>query len=405
MNKKSVYRSFIIVTILLLMAKLSLQIQNSSVNSLVLINGTLIDGTGGPPLANAVVIIKDDLIEDIGTRGNIEIPADAKIINIQGATMLPGFINAHIHNGYNTQNLRAWAQDGVTTVRDLGGNPQNDLFTFRDEAGGDPHNARLIAAGPMVTVPNGYPMVPWGSSSGLPVTSPEDAREKVTQLLGDGADMIKIAVESGGSFNRIIPTLSQEEAAAIVEVAHQNGTIVSAHVLDSRDLEHALNAGVDDIAHMVWDYPTDSLIERVKDQGVYWVPTLELWYAVNPDLGNTALHNLNRFVQAGGHVALGTDYDGYDSVFDLGMPIREIKWMLAAGMTPMQIIVAATKNAAHVCNIENEVGTIEKGKTADILIVVGNPLDDIDSLMNKKMVINRGNIIYMGKKSASHRRD
>jgi imidazolonepropionase-like amidohydrolase len=155
----------------------------------------------------------------------------------------------------------------------------------------------------------------------------------------------------------------------------------------------ALKAEVNDIAHMVTDDPSDDLIQRVVNQGVYWVPTLELWHGVGYGLGDVAIHNLRRFVKSGGLVALGTDFDGYNCPFDLGMPIREVRWMREAGMTPMQIIVAATKNASHVCNLEDKIGTLEKGKTADILIVKGNPLRDIEALLNPRMVIHGGEII------------
>jgi len=397
MNKRFLFLSFVLFFLLFLFAFHGIQISALSSPTIALTNGTLIDGTGGPLLFQAVVIIEKGLIADIGDQNKIRIPADATIIDLKGSTLLPGFINAHVHHGYSNFNLNAWAKSGVTTVRDLGGNPRNDLFAFRDAAMRNPQNARLIAAGPMVTVPKGYPMVPWGAPTGLLVLSPDDARNKVSQLLDKGADIIKIALEGGESFNRKIPRLSIEEATAIVAVTHQRGTVVSAHVLVSGDLEIALNAGVDDIAHMVWDDLNDSLIERMIDEGVYWVPTLELWYAVNPSLGKAASQNLRRFVKAGGKVALGTDYDGYDSEFDLGMPIREIRWMQAAGMTPMQIIIAATKNAAFVCNLENQIGTIEKGKSADLLIVNGDPLADINVLLKKRMVINRGEIIYKRK--------
>jgi imidazolonepropionase-like amidohydrolase len=397
MNKRFLFLSFVLFFLLFLFAFHGIQISALSSPTIALTNGTLIDGTGGPLLFQAVVIIEKGLIADIGDQNKIRIPADATIIDLKGSTLLPGFINAHVHHGYSNFNLNAWAKSGVTTVRDLGGNPRNDLFAFRDAAMRNPQNARLIAAGPMVTVPKGYPMVPWGAPTGLPVRSPDDARNKVSRLLDEGADVIKIALEGGKSFNRKIPKLSNEEAAAIVAVAHQRGTVVSAHVLVSGDLEIALNAGVDDIAHMVWNDLNDSLIERMIDEGVYWAPTLELWYAVNPSLGKAASQNLRRFVKAGGKVALGTDYDGYDSEFDLGMPIREIRWMQAAGMTPMQIIIAATKNAAFVCNLENQIGTIEKGKSADLLIVNGDPLADINVLLKKRMVINRGEIIYKRK--------
>jgi imidazolonepropionase-like amidohydrolase len=179
----------------------------------------------------------------------------------------------------------------------------------------------------------------------------------------------------------------------ITDVAHRRGTIVSAHVLVSKDLEYALDAGVDDIAHMVMDDPSDELIKRVVNQGVYWVPTLELWHGVRHGLGDVAINNLRRFVKAGGLVALGTDFDGYNCPFDLGMPIREIRWMREAGMTPMQVIIAATKNASHVCNLGDSIGTLEKGKIADVLIVKGNPLEDVEALLNLRMVIHGGQII------------
>jgi imidazolonepropionase-like amidohydrolase len=322
----------------------------------------------------------------------MELPSDAEIIDVAGATILPGFFNAHVHQAYNENNLKTWAQAGVTTVRDLGGNPQNNLFAFRDRVNQNPQCARLVAAGPMVTVPNGYPTIPFGGSYSYYVTSTEDARQKINQLLDDGADLIKIAMESGVIFGRTIAMLSPEQAAAIVAVAHQRGTVVSVHVSVSQDLSKALDAGVDDIAHMVVDNLPDNLIQRMITDDVYWVPTLELWYGTGA-YGTTATNNLRKFFKAGGKVALGTDYAGYTCPFDLGMPIREIKWMIGAGMTPMQVIVAATKNAAHVCNLDTELGTLEVGKKADILVVNGNPLEDIDALLSVRMVIHGGEII------------
>jgi imidazolonepropionase-like amidohydrolase len=133
----------------------------------------------------------------------------------------------------------------------------------------------------------------------------------------------------------------------------------------------------------------------MADSDTYWVPTLELWqgvgrnYSVN--YGAMTINNLGRFVEAGGRVALGTDYAGAPNIeFDLGMPIHEIGWMQEAGMAPMDIIVAATKYAAHVCNLGQEIGTLEPGKAADILVVDGNPLEDIHALAETKMVFREG---------------
>ncbi len=365
---------------------------NTTDSTFALVNGTLIDGTGADPLLDAAIVVEDGIITAVGSISQIDIPSHIKTIEVDGATILPGFFNAHVHQAYNEHNLQTWAQSGVTTVRDLGGNLQNDLFSFRDRVNQDPLCARLVAAGPMVTVPNGYPTIPFGGSYSFYITSTNDAQQKINHLLDDGADLIKIALESGVIFGRTIAMLSPEEAATIVEVAHQRNTVVSAHVTVSQDLSRALDAGVDDIAHMVVDELPDNLIQRMILNDVYWVPTLELWYGTG-QYGTTATANLSKFFKAGGKVALGTDYAGYTCPFDLGMPIREIKWMIGAGMTPMQVIVAATKNAAHVCNVESELGTLEVGKKADVLVVNGYPLEDIDALLNVRAVIHGGEII------------
>jgi imidazolonepropionase-like amidohydrolase len=310
---------------------------------------------------------------------------------VTGATILPGFINAHVHRGYSEANLKAWAQAGVTTVRDLGVAPWDDAFARRASLRADPANARLVAAGPLLTVPGGYPMVPWGMA-GLAVTSHQDAISQTNWLLDAGADLIKIAIDSGGSFGRQIPILSPAEAAAIVRTAHARGVRVSAHVLRTTDLARALDAGADDIAHMVEDVLPDALIGRMVATNTYWVPTLELWQRVGLP-GKQPVTNLGRFVAAEGKVALGTDYAGYAAPFDLGMPVTEIGLMAEAGMTPMQIIVAATKNAAIVCGLGRELGTLEPGKLADVLAVDGDPLADLHALTQTRLVIREGAII------------
>ena len=359
--------------------------------TLALVNGTLIDGTGAAPIPDAVVLIGEDRIVAAGPASQVKPPAAAQVIDVGGATILPGFINAHVHAGYNADNLKAWAQAGVTTVRDLGTSAYQDAFTRRDALLADPANARLVAAGPLVTVPGGYPMVPWGMTA-LAVTSPQDAISQTNKLLDGGADIIKIALDSGGTFGRRIPILSPAEAAAIVQTAHARGVRVSAHVLQTADLVRALDAGADDIAHMVEDELTDALVTRMVAAGTYWTPTLELWQRVGLP-SKRPVTNLGRFVKAGGLVALGTDYAGYDAQFDLGLPVTEIGLMAEAGMTPMQIIVAATRNAATVCGLGDALGTLAPGKIADVLVVDGDPLADLKALERVKLVVHNGVVV------------
>jgi imidazolonepropionase-like amidohydrolase len=361
-----------------------------SENCTVIANCTLIDGTGNDPIPNAFVVICEDRIIAAGPADSMTIPPDAREINVCGATVLPGFINAHVHGGFNKINLEVWAQAGVTTVRDLAG-PSS--FAWRDEMAKDPDCALLVAAGPMISVPGGYPYVPWGSPYMLPVTSAADAQNKVAALIEAGADIIKLAVESGENFQLNIPSLSAEEALAAVNTAHEHGTIASAHVLVASDLARAIEAGADDIAHMVVDYLPDSLIDVMVTDSILWIPTLELWHHVGYGLKDVAIGNLQKFVLAGGQVALGTDFDGYNASFQHGMPIHEMEWMLEAGMSTMQVIVAGTRNAARACNLSADLGTLEAGKIADILVVNGDPFEDIHNLANAHIILHRGEII------------
>jgi len=371
-------------------------------DTLSLTNGILIDGTGADAVPDGAVVIRDGRIVSAGPRTQLAIPANANIIDVQGGTILPGFINAHVHAADSAWTLKAWAKGGVTTVRDLGafGPYTRAKFVTRDTLNANPKCARLFAVGSFINAEGGYPMAYWGGHV-VTVTSPEEARQAVNKLIDDGADVIKTAMESGYAFGQSgWPLLSPEEATALVDTAHERGKPVTAHVTSARDLERALDAGVDEIAHMVVDKLSEQLISRMVETGTRWVPTLELWQGVSRiypiSHGSMAIKNLALFVEAGGEVVLGTDYAGArpgQVDFDLGMPIHEIEWMQEAGMTPLQIIVAATRNGARSCNIERELGTLEKGKLADVLVVDGDPLVDVHALTKARLILREGKSI------------
>ena len=369
-------------------------------DTLSLTNGILIDGTGADAVPDGAVVIRDGRIVSAGPRTQLAIPANANIIDVQGGTILPGFINAHVHAADSAWTLKAWAKGGVTTVRDLGvfGPYSCAKFVTRDTLNANPKCARLFAVGSFINAEGGYPIAYWGGHA-VTVTSPEEARQAVNKLIDDGADVIKTAMESGYAFGQSgWPLLSPEEATALVDTAHERGKPVTAHVTSARDLERALDAGVDEIAHMVVDKLSEQLISRMVETGTRWVPTLELWQGVSRiypiSHGSMAIKNLALFVEAGGEVVLGTDYAGARQVdFDLGMPIHEIEWMQEAGMTPLQIIVAATRNGARSCNIERELGTLEKGKLADVLVVDGDPLVDVNALTKARLILREGKSI------------
>lgn len=353
-------------------------------------NGILMDGTGSEPLQDAIILIEGEYIKSVGTGSGLEIPAGTEIVDVQGSYILPGFMNTHVHSGYVESNLREWAISGVTTVRDVGNfaTTPEEGFSIRDSLLQDNRNARLVAAGPLVTTVGGY--------GNYPVTSPDDAEETINELIDAGADLIKIAIEDNLQ-GRTWPMLSMEEIIRITQTAHSRNKLVTAHISRSHHLDRAIQGGVDDVNHMIVNGVPDSLVAAMIEMDMYWVPTLELWDGVSGlhhlSWDITAKNNLGRFVEAGGKVALGTDYDGYVTPFDLGMPITEIRLMEESGMTPMQIIVAGTKHAAHVCDLEDELGTIEPCKIADIIVVNGNPLDSLEFLLDIRMVIHNGEII------------
>lgn len=313
--------------------------------SIVLINGTLIDGTGTNPVLNAVVVIQAERIIAVGTKNGIIIPSNVKIVDAKDLFILPGFINAHVHKAYHFLEFQTWAQNGVTTVRDLGTHYGTQTFSRRDDLLKNSLNARLVAAGPIITTIGGFP--PY---SRLEVSGSKDARQKVNELIDDGADLIKVMIEDnlGG---RSWPMLSMSTIKIIVKTARDRGKLVSAHITRAKHLKMAIEAEVGDLAHMIIkDDLSKELVDRVVAKDIYWIPTLELWKLVSlshkTKRKDESVENLRRFVRAGGKVALGTDFRGFHGSFDSGMPITERELMQEAGMTPMQIIVAGTKHAA-----------------------------------------------------------
>lgn len=367
--------------------------QNGSVSrtgqgaaTLALINGTLIDGTGAAAIPGAVVLMAGNRIIAAGPSAQVTVPPGVETIDVGGATILPGFINAHVHFAFDAAHLKAWAQGGVTTVRDEGAAPSQiaDLKTFRASIERDANNARLVSFGSMMAVPGGYGQ--------LYVSSPEEARQAVLTEVADGVDGIKVAIEDGYGGTRGLPKLTPEELKTIVDTAHAHHISVSGHITSGLYLQGLLDAGVDDVAHLPYDYLPSASVQQMIDDGVYLIPTFTVFhnYGVATAIPES---NLTQIVQLGGKVALGNDYGGGPGDFELGIPMFEIESMAEAGMTPMQIIQASTMNAARVIGMANDLGTLQSDKYADVLVVGGDPLQDLQALRNVKLVVHNGVVI------------
>jgi len=369
---------------------------------IVVFNGaTLIDGNGGEPVNRAAVVIQGDRILYAGPKDEIEIPTISTVYDVRGLTILPGFFNTHVHEVSFTggaegvlvrSRLEAWAWEGVTTLRDVA-SPRSELVLYKQAEWmhNDPSPARLLMSGPCIEVPGGRAE----GYNRIIIYSPEDAREKIERLLDDGADVVKLYFEDGSIFGESWNVMTTEEARMIVKVAHGRGKKVTVHVQEAYLVEKALDAGVDDICHSQVDEPVpDHLIERMVEQGVSLVPTLEMSNTWPPALEMSWV-NLRRMVELGVDVAMGTDYSyTFDIEFEIGMPLREMQLLERGGMTPMRIIVAGTRNSAHVCGLGHELGTLERGKIADLIVVDGDPLEDLTVLKHDlKMVVHNGVVI------------
>ncbi len=360
-----------------------------SVPTLALTNAALIDGTGSGRVSKAVVLIQGEKIKATGDAGQVAIPRGAQIVDLGGATILPGFINAHVHDGFDPANLKAWAQAGVTTVRDMGVRSAAsfpNLMTQRAGALNHPEYARVISAGSMMTVKGGYGNLIVEDTS-------QAACKAAVEELDQGADLIKISREDGYAGVHGMPKMSDAVVRALVELAHQRGTQVAAHITQARYLEEMVASGVDDIAHTPYDQLSDDAIQKMVAQGISMNTTFSVLQSYNA-IG-ASVDNLMRFAKAGGRVVFGNDHNGGPnrSAFELGMPMFEVEKMQEAGMAPLQIITAATKTTAEACNRPREIGTVEPGKSADLLIVDGDPLRDLQALKQVKMVFHRGTII------------
>lgn len=379
-------------------------------NNLLLRNGTLIDGTGKREVENISISVLNGRITGIfhyedaaGIDGEYD-----KIIDLSGLTILPGFINSHVHSGFKyikseihrdfqTEYLKACINEGVTTIRDEGMFTDDTIDSViekkkaLEELGCFP---RIITTGKFFSAPGGY-----GGMQPITVTSEEEARSKVNEVLDKGINIIKTVLEDGLDPSTIgLPKLSDELLTAICSEAHKRGVKVSAHVTQAHNLERLAAADIDDAGHMVYDDLSDELIDRMIEKDIFIIPTLTVLKMISDKYGAPLLdkgkENVYRFVHAGGKIGIGDDFIEEELPwYRLGMPRLELQLLREAGLTNMQIIVAATKHGAEICQIDKEVGTIEVGKKADLLIIEGNPLENIDYISNVKLVIKDGNII------------
>jgi imidazolonepropionase-like amidohydrolase len=390
-------------------------------------NATLIDGTGADPIPNATILIDDERITSAGVPAPI--PQDAEVIDAGGGTVMPGLIDCHVHlwgrvthlqerlltpptlNAfYAMRNARRTLDAGVTSVRDASGSPLG--FKMAIERGLIPGpRIRISVSALSQTGGHGDGTMPSGANPGsigdgrgpewphTVVDGPEEVRLAVRKLLRAGADFIKLCSTGGVMSPSDEPGHTQftpDEIAVMVYEARSQGKTCMSHAQGTEGILNAILAGVESIEHGI--YVDDHCMAEMKSRGTFLVPTLvaPVWVlrhaermpgSVLPqsvrktkEVMEDHIGNIGEAMRAGVKVAMGTD----SGVGHHGSNAEELQLMCEAGMSAMQAIVAATKTASECTHMAADVGTVEPGKLADLLLVDGDPLDDIRILQDKE---------------------
>src|SRR5256885_4035864 len=380
----------------------------------VLTGATLIDGTGAIPVSDAALVIDGERIIAAGPRTGLTWPPDADVVDVSGRTVIPGLIDAQdpmASNGYAL--ATRWARDepastahlrtarvlaetlamGYTTGRDAGGLDAGFKLAIEQ---GLIQGPRLVLGIQIISPtggigdrvsPSGHeccaasdPLLPRSVGNG-----PEEVRDVVRTIVRAGADVIKTAT-TGGASSRAghgprDAAFSLEEMQALVTESHALGRRVMCHALGGPGLDVALVAGVDSIEHGCYLDENPEHMKRMAGQGTFFVPTLLVYVyhreSASPhvrarahDLQKHHIASIQRALELGVPIAAGTDAGGHGHPKNAG----ELQCLVDAGLTPMQALRAGTQWAAQCLALEREVGTLEKGRLADLVVVQGNPL-------------------------------
>lgn len=385
----------------------------------------IFDGVTGTYRPETAVLVEGQQIVDLVPRA--QVPSEYTHIDLESLTVLPGLIDCHVHLVWNGSSdphalqrresdektaVRALVHafqelmQGVTTVRDVGGLHKVTLAVrdaVREQVWIGP---RILVAGRPIQMTGGH-----ARDLGLEVDGPHEARKGVRTMLHAGVDLIKL-MATGGVYTEGeepgSPQLTVEEMSAAVEEAHKAGRKVAAHAEGLQGILNALDAGVDTIEH--GNFLDDEAARRMVAGGQILVPTLSPFYRM-AHLGTEggipayAVRKARQVVSASFHavelaraagipLAAGTD-DGSPRL-PHGVLVYELELLVKAGLSTIEALHAATTVAARACGLAEQIGTLEAGKAADFIGVVGDPLSDIGALREVDAVVIQGRLVKRG---------
>jgi imidazolonepropionase-like amidohydrolase len=392
----------------------------------------LIPGDGRPAIETGVLVVDGDRIARVGAAGRVRVPTGATRVDVRGKTIVPAFLNAHTHVGFQRaatytrenytraqilQDLDRALYFGVVAVISQGIDPGDVAFQVRaDQAAGRLGGARLLLAGRGIGSPNAGPGAAAYQGIAYELTTAEDGRRAVDELAAQKVDVVKIWVDDR---NGRAPRLPEAAYRAIIAQAHRRGLKANAHVFYLEDLKRLVDAGVDGLAHLARDFELDdAAVAAIVKRGVVVMPTLATpertthvsvpapvaaWLAtpdgaaLGVDLGarvrsafggrtqdaadsaRQRYQILERSVatlaRRGAKLLLGSDTGIQDHPFGF-TDHRELQMLVRAGVSPMQALVAATSRSAEYMGLPT-LGTLAAGKTASFIVLDRNPLDDI----------------------------
>jgi len=391
-----------------------------------IVNATIIDGTGRDPVPNGTVILDGDMIERVGA--GIDPPRGANVIDAGGATVMPGMIDCHVHLYgkvtpwyerlqmpsslqlfHGAKNALRTLDSGFTAVRDAGGSPAG--FKMAIEQGLIPGpRMRTAVVHLSQTGGHGDSTMPSGSQGARisgggvewpsnVVDGPDAVRKTVREVLRAGADFIKLSSTGGVMSPSDEPDhtgFTPEEIGVMVYEARARGKTCMAHAQGTQGIKNAVLAGVESIEHGF--FLDDEVIDEMKRRGTFLVPTMvapvwSLRYAErmpgsllpqsirkSHEVSQASRDSVRAAKEAGVRIAFGTDM----GVGPHGRNAEELELMVQAGLAPMEAIVAVTKTASECIHMAKEIGTLETGKLADLLIVDGDPLADISIMKDRE---------------------